>query len=342
MNLWQATKDSGGPNELEGCARLAISPRKRFSLHHVDGHCQPMEHGAIQLVASALGQADARRTNNSCGILSQKMSAENRIPPPLGVVRKYHRLAGVVLVQHEYPVLAKRDRHIHSWFHITLVQRGYYTRTHGAREEIYAPGTLSLLPNEDEHTDQYSPGSRCLHLAVIDLQKRLHLNSRTGSHCVSPLLAAHFCAALQHEFEYCDTDSELIIELLLRDMLSAHAGLCEARSAFQPSWLGRLLDYLDDTFTEPWTLNDLATQVGVHPVYLCRTFRQHFRFTLGQYIRSLRVLRAQQLVVEGSVNLAEVAVLSGFADQSHLQREFKKVVGTSPGLYRRVNGRAQS
>jgi len=149
------------------------------------------------------------------------------------------------------------------------------------------------------------------------------------------------CAALLHEFECCDTDSELIIELLLRDILSAHADLCDERSAFKPSWLGRLLDYLDDTFTEPWTLNDLAAQVGVHPVYLCRSFRRHFQFTLGQYIRSLRVLRARQLVVEGSINLAEVAILSGFADQSHLQREFKKVVGMSPGLYRRVNIRAR-
>jgi len=270
------------------------------------------------------------------------MSAESKIPPPLGIVRKYNRLAGAVLVQHEYPVLAKRDRHSHSWFHITIVQRGYYMRTHGSREEVYAPGTLSLLPNEDEHTDKYLPGSRCLHVAVLDtVQKRLPVNDRTGSHCVSPLLGAHFCAALLHEFECCDIDSELIVELLLRDLLSARAGLCEERSALRPSWLGRLLDYLDDTFPEPWTLNDLAAQVGVHPVYLCRSFRQHFHFTLGQYIRSLRVLRARQLVVEGSINLAEVAILSGFADQSHLQREFKKAVGTSPGLYRRVNSRVR-
>jgi AraC family transcriptional regulator len=63
----------------------------------------------------------------------------------------------------------------------------------------------------------------------------------------------------------------------------------------QHGWLGRLLDYLDDTFTEPRTLSDLAAQVGVHPVYLCRSFRRHFQFTLGQYICSLRVLRARQL-----------------------------------------------
>jgi AraC family transcriptional regulator len=198
---------------------------------------------------------------------------------------------------------------------------------------------LSIIPREVEHTDNHSPGSSCLHIAVFEPTKYLPpVSGYSSHHCVSPLLAAGFSAGLQQEFKHFDSDSELIVELLLSDLLNAHAGLRHERSRFQPRWLGQLLDYLDDMFPEPWNLDDLAAQVGVHPVYLCRSFRQHFHFTLGQYIRSLRVLRARQLMDEGTVGLAEVAVLSGFSDQSHLQREFKKIVGTSPGLYRRVNG----
>jgi AraC-like DNA-binding protein len=70
-------------------------------------------------------------------------------------------------------------------------------------------------------------------------------------------------------------------------------------------------------------------------VYLCRTFSEHFNCTLGEHIRKLRVLRGWQLLAIGDATLAEVASLSGFADQSHFTRVFKSHFGLAPGEYRR-------
>ncbi len=270
------------------------------------------------------------------------MQLKSGIPPPLGVVRRQHRVGSLILVEHVYPGFAARGHHAHAWFHVTLVQRGYYARVHGRREEVYSPGALSLLPNEDRHTDRYEPGSKCLHVAVLDsVRKRLPGGGEFATHSVPPVLAATFGAALEHEFEHCDSDSAFILELWLADLLGSCAGLRADRSRFKPDWLGRLLDYLDDTFAEAWSLHDLAGQAGVHPVHLCRGFREHFHCTLGQYIRSLRLLRARQLIAGRSASLAEIAAMCGFADQSHLQREFKKVVGVSPALFRRNSGFAR-
>jgi YesN/AraC family two-component response regulator len=66
----------------------------------------------------------------------------------------------------------------------------------------------------------------------------------------------------------------------------------EAGSDRSSRWLGSLLDYLDDTFEQEWSLQNMAAEMGVHPVYLCRTFSEHFDCTLGEYIRKQRVLRA--------------------------------------------------
>ena len=270
-------------------------------------------------------------------IFLRRMSSPGQIPPPLGVVRRCHRAASVVLVQHDYPELAARGLHTHSWFHVTLVQRGYYARTYGGREDVHGTGTLSLLPNEDPHCDEYAPGTRCLHLAVLgSAAARLPAPTLEGTHTVAPIIAAQFSVALQHEFDHYDSESPLVVELLLAHLLSAHAGLADDRSRAQPPWLKRLLEYLDDSFAEPWSLAALAAQLGVHPVHLCRSFHQHFHFTLGQYVRSLRLLRAHQLLGDQGVTIADVAATCGFADQSHLQRQFKRVVGTSPGLYRRI------
>ena len=75
--------------------------------------------------------------------------------------------------------------------------------------------------------------------------------------------------------------------------------------------------------------------MGVHPVHLCRTFSEHFDCTLGEYIRRLRVLRGRQLLAIDDGGLAEIALQSGFADQSHFTRVFKKHFGLTPNECRR-------
>jgi AraC family transcriptional regulator len=86
---------------------------------------------------------------------------------------------------------------------------------------------------------------------------------------------------------------------------------------------------------QQWSLDDMAAEMGVHPVHLCRTFSRHFDCTLGTYIRRLRVLRGWQLLTIGDTTLAEVAAQSGFADQSHFTRAFREHFGITPGRYRR-------
>ena len=129
----------------------------------------------------------------------------------------------------------------------------------------------------------------------------------------------------------------MIVEALLLDLISRHLNVIRERSSARPSWLGLLLDYLDDTFEQEWSLHNIAAEVGVHPVYLCRSFSEQFGCTLGEYIRKLRMLRGWQLLAIGNSSLAEVASQSGFADQSHFTRLFKKQFGLAPGEYRRLS-----
>ncbi len=49
----------------------------------------------------------------------------------------------------------------------------------------------------------------------------------------------------------------------------------------------------------------------------------------------MRVQHAQGLLADGDFSLADVAGLSGFADQSHFTRIFRRTTGRSPGAWRR-------
>ena len=257
---------------------------------------------------------------------------------PLGTVLDRKMIGSFVFVHHDYPELAERATHSHPWLHLTIVNRGYYRRKLGSRSGNYKAGSSTFLQTNDNHTDSYAPGSKCLHVVIpSEVEQRLtrDFGTQGGTIEIPPSLSVRFSIALQREFRYPDSDSPLIVEALLLDLVSRHLNVIRDRSSARPRWLGLLLDYLDDTFEQAWSLENMAAEMGVHPVYLCRTFSEHFNCTLGEYIRKQRVLRGWQLLTIGDGTLAEIAFQSGFADQSHFTRVFKDHFGITPGESRR-------
>jgi len=102
-----------------------------------------------------------------------------------------------------------------------------------------------------------------------------------------------------------------------------------------PAWLGRAKDMIVEASSDQLTISGIARDAGVHPVYLARTFRRFLGCTPGEYLRARRLERAAHLLGRKRHSIAEVAVMSGFSDQSHLTKVFRAAFGTTPGLYRR-------
>ncbi|MGW1457944.1 AraC family transcriptional regulator [Streptomyces albidoflavus] len=83
------------------------------------------------------------------------------------------------------------------------------------------------------------------------------------------------------------------------------------------------------------TLDEAAALLHAHPAHLVRAFSGAFGIAPHQYLTTLRVGRARRLLLDG-LPPGEVATAAGFYDQSHLNRHFRKVVGTTPGRYART------
>lgn len=224
--------------------------------------------------------------------------------------------------------------------HLSVVLRGHCERSLGKRVSRYRSGDFALLTTDERHTDSYSPGTKCLHLVISsDLETQLTRDfARHGRAPIDPVhpINAAFSVALYHEFKNADGHSGFVIESLLFDLVSRELGITTQRSRLRPPWLRVLLEYLDETYDQSWSLNNMAREVGVHPVYLCRAFSEHFGLTLGQYVRELRILRGWQLLCLGhGGKIAEIASETGFSDESHFSRAFRGIYGTPPGQYRR-------
>ena len=94
----------------------------------------------------------------------------------------------------------------------------------------------------------------------------------------------------------------------------------------------QLRDLLDERFREKVTLRQAADAVHAHPAHLVRMFSREFGISPHQYLTGRRVDLARQLLLDG-MPPSDAAAAVGFFDQSHLNRTFRRLLGTSPGRF---------
>jgi AraC-like DNA-binding protein len=93
--------------------------------------------------------------------------------------------------------------------------------------------------------------------------------------------------------------------------------------------------YLEEHYTENVTLEDLSSLSGLSGYHLIRVFRADTGLPPHAYLEQIRVNRARLLLRTGAA-IAEVALSTGFNDQSHFSRHFKKMTGVTPGQYQKT------
>jgi AraC-like DNA-binding protein len=105
-----------------------------------------------------------------------------------------------------------------------------------------------------------------------------------------------------------------------------------------PAWARELKEIIQDQIDTNLSLSlkEVSQSLQLHPTYLSREFSKYFGdLTFGDYIRKLRIEKSIELLKESKNSLAEIAYLTGFSDQSHFNRIFKKVTGKNPSAYRK-------
>jgi AraC family transcriptional regulator len=121
--------------------------------------------------------------------------------------------------------------------------------------------------------------------------------------------------------------------LRLIDAMCNNAPLATTK---KPAWVSRLDEHLQDAPEEAFDLKSLASDLGIHPVHLCRDFPKYFHCNLGDYIRQLRLQKACTLLPKPKLSLTQISLSCGFADQSHFIRNFKKRYGITPSAFRNL------
>jgi AraC-like DNA-binding protein len=101
-----------------------------------------------------------------------------------------------------------------------------------------------------------------------------------------------------------------------------------------PYLLRRIQQHINTNLESRLRIEELAVCAGMSVSYFSRMFSRSVGTSPHNYIMRRRVLRAQQLLSETKLDLTEIALSTGFADQSHFSRRFRDLVGLSPREFR--------
>ena len=249
--------------------------------------------------------------------------------------------AGLVLMETAYSPGLRLPRHSHEHAGFCFVLRGTFDRVYERRTWACGPSSLSFHPSDERHSERFAgEGAR---LFSIQISQRLLERARDYSIALGDSavfqggLPAQLALRLYGEYRRMDDVSPLAIEGLALEIMAEASrrsvGSAERRTP-APRWLRQAVELLHAQFSETPTLSAVAQSVGVHPVHLARTFRQHYRCTVGDYVRRLRVESACRTLSTSDTPLAEVALLAGFSSQSHFSTAFKLHTGMTPAEYR--------
>jgi AraC family transcriptional regulator len=239
----------------------------------------------------------------------------------------------------QYSPREQISQHRHERAHISIALTGSYREYCGSVVNDFTAGQTVFHASGVSHSNCFGEqGARVLSLGIhphfLAELRRLGFDLDRQSVWSSP-----YCMQLATKLRQAasivgDAASGLAIDGLAMELCAEILKRRRTEKANRSDWLGKIDSLLRDRFREPVTLAELADAVSIHPVHIARRFHEHFGRPVGEQIRLLRIEAACEELRTSRFPIAEIAVRTGFCDQSHLSRTFKRYIGVSPQQFR--------
>ncbi|AYC32210.1 AraC family transcriptional regulator [Pseudomonas cavernae] len=261
-------------------------------------------------------------------------------------------LGGVELLHARY-IEQRFAPHVHEGFVFTVIEHGAQRFRHRGSEHLAPVGSMVLISPDEVHTGSkaheqgwryraFYPDIERVSGVLAELELgRNGLPSFAASVLQDPQMALVFiglhrlldsgASALQQQTAW----REAILLLF-----QCHARIPAAPAPGQePQAVVRAKELLASRLLAPPSLEELAAAVALSPFHFSRVFRRATGLPPHAWLQQRRLEQARTLLKQGCAPLA-VAMQLGFADQSHLSRQFKQAYGVAPGEYCKACGRS--
>ncbi len=198
-----------------------------------------------------------------------------------------------------------------------------------------AQSVFGLGPHEYRLTPAERPHDTAI-TNITGVLAREAMRGEPGSHLYAESLASILAVHLLRHYAERADGRAFANGTAPEEAASAASFEATGSAVTHPRAVAEALAFIHANYARELSLTDIAEAVHLSPFHLARLFKQSLGVSQHQYLIQLRVNCASWLLSAGSGerSLAEVASAVGFADQSHLTRHFKRVLGVTPRQFR--------
>jgi AraC-like DNA-binding protein len=236
-------------------------------------------------------------------------------------------------------------RHAHEEFQLVFSGSVAYEFSYRRSNTVLPPQQLGLIQSGEPHASQSEDATgqalRLMFFSPEILMSTAAMLEESESPVLPNLVISD--AATVQQFLNLHTTlskdvSQLECETLVFAFLTQLILRCSENSPTlselrEPSIVPIIRDYLRENYAENTSLTQLAQLVDRTPAHLVRVFSAEVGLPPHAYQTQLRIARAKTLLMQGDP-IVDIAQATGFADHAHFSRQFKRLNGIAPKLYR--------
>lgn len=223
---------------------------------------------------------------------------------------------------------------IHGRFSVTVMRSAAVVRCESSRSLVAARNCVLLVPASQLYSlraQSHATGATVTLLVGASHLNGLEVTDRAALVTDGALVEQVEALVTQLWRPAVSVECAATVRAVL-GRLAASAAPVGALLPRQGTPLGAARDYLRAHSSEPVTIAELADMMGLAESHLIRAFHREFGLPPHAYQMRLRLAAACELLASG-LSVSTVAFECGFADQSHLSRNFKAVYGLTPAAW---------
>ncbi|MBN2640753.1 MAG: helix-turn-helix transcriptional regulator [Victivallales bacterium] len=255
--------------------------------------------------------------------------------------RVHSRQYTVSLVQVEEPNSgnSSHTEHVHPYWQMELSEHAGFTVRCGTVEHMPDENDFLLIPPQNLHHFSYLHGKNAwsVKFAVAELEERYPIAILPRTH-TSELLYHTLKAALMMPCNQEPEATQILIEHLLGAVIDLYfyARACDGNENVLIRKVRKFVESCDAQRRCP-SVKEIAGYCACSTVFLNRVFRRYLGVPVKVFVDQYRFETARKLLLFSKLNITEVAVEMGFDDVFRFSRFFKRLSGSSPSEYKRLN-----
>jgi len=278
------------------------------------------------------------------------------------------------LVQHDEMPQFYDQLHFHPEYQLTLILKGSGTRFIGDSVGAFNPGEVYLLGSnlphifrsriadssivESANPDTDLAQSACASISIyfarhsfggafFDLAEMTEINKMMQRSANGLLFHKKMKINVQEHFHRLNSEKGmprmLALFEVLHELSKSKKGEMLSKLAYSKPQkekdthaINAVFEFIMQHFHEPIKLEQVSELACMSTTAFCRFFKRRTRTTFTHFVNKVRIGNACRLLLDEQLQVAEIAYASGFQNVSNFNRQFKQIMGNTPGEYRKM------